>query len=47
MALFNRYKLAEIGLVEQDLATGETADGDVPKNIEVAMIPLLDDPNVK
>lgn len=46
MVLFNAQKLADVAGVEQDLATGETADGGTPKNIEVNMIPLLDDPNV-
>lgn len=46
MALFERYKLAKLAVVEQDLATGETAEGTTPKNIEMNMIPLLDDSNV-
>ena len=45
--MFQKFKLAEVAAVEQDLATGETADGDAPKNVEVSMIPLLDDPNVR
>ncbi len=47
MLLFEKFKLAQIGSIEQDLATGETAEGDVPKKIEIEMVPLLDDPSVK
>jgi syntaxin-binding protein 1 len=47
MAIFSRNKLADLAGVEQTLATGETADGDRPKHIEVDMIPLLDDPNLR
>lgn len=47
MMLFEKCKLAKLAGVEQDLATGETAEGDTPKNIEVNMIPLLDDPQVQ
>lgn len=46
MHIFTSRKLAEVGGVEQDLATGETADGETPKQIEIKMIPLLDDPAV-
>ncbi|KAI9145008.1 Sec1-like protein [Paraphysoderma sedebokerense] len=43
MDLFEKRKLAKSAAVEQDMATGETADGSVPKNIVTEMVPLLDD----
>lgn len=47
MIIFQRHKLAEIASVEQDLATGENADGGASRNIEIEMIPLLDDDSVR
>jgi syntaxin-binding protein 1 len=46
MNFFQQSKLSDVAGVEQDLATGETVDGSVPKKIEINMIPLLDDPNI-
>lgn len=46
MALFNKNKMTEIAIVEQDLATGETADGSKPKHIEIEMVPLLDSDSI-
>ncbi|KAI9013445.1 Sec1-like protein [Hyaloraphidium curvatum] len=43
MGLFERRKLASVGGIEQDMATGATAEGEVPKNVVVDMVPLLDD----
>jgi syntaxin-binding protein 1 len=47
MLLFEKFKLAQIASIEQDLATGETAEGGAIKRVEMEMIPLLDDPNVR
>ena len=47
MSAFTTKKLDKLAAIEQDLATGVTAEGNTPKNIEVAMVPLLDDPDVK
>jgi hypothetical protein len=46
MRLFEQFKINELGLVEQQLATGETVDGHLPKQILAEMVPLLDDPDV-
>ncbi|KAJ3365900.1 vacuolar sorting protein VPS33/slp1 [Allomyces arbusculus] len=46
MTVFEKLKLAETGAVEQDLATGETAEGERPKDVVRTMIELLDDPIV-
>eukprot|EP00158_Paraphelidium_tribonemae_P008493 Partr_v1_DN28591_c1_g1_i2_m73046 putative syntaxin binding protein len=46
MTVFSTRRLNDLAAVEQDLATGETADGDVPRKIEIDMIPLLDNKNV-
>lgn len=29
------------------MATGETADGEIPKTIVLDMVPLLDDPHIR
>ncbi|KAJ3409160.1 vacuolar sorting protein VPS33/slp1 [Chytridiales sp. JEL 0842] len=42
--IFERRKLDSVASVEQDLATGETADGKVPRNVMMDLVPLLDDP---
>lgn len=47
MGLFERGKLASVGGVEQDMATGKTVEGDAPKNVVVNMVPLLDDPSIR
>ncbi|KAJ3291694.1 vacuolar sorting protein VPS33/slp1, partial [Blyttiomyces sp. JEL0837] len=44
--IFERRKLDSVAAVEQDLATGETADGKVPRNIMIDMVPLLDDSSI-
>ncbi|KAJ3270376.1 vacuolar sorting protein VPS33/slp1, partial [Borealophlyctis nickersoniae] len=44
--MFERRRLDAVGLVEQDLATGETPDGRPVKNAMMDMVPLLDDENV-
>ncbi|KAI8802520.1 Sec1-like protein [Cladochytrium replicatum] len=44
--LFERRKLDKIAAVEQDLATGLTADGKPSKNVMTDMVPVLDDPSI-
>ncbi|KAI9189265.1 syntaxin binding protein 1 [Blastocladiella emersonii ATCC 22665] len=44
MNIFERRKLADTAAIEQNMATGETADGGKPKNLVSDMVPLLDDP---
>ena len=46
MQIFNNKKLHQLASVEQNMATGETVDGELPKKIESDLIPLLDDPKV-
>ncbi|GAA5812262.1 hypothetical protein MFLAVUS_005712 [Mucor flavus] len=46
MSFFERHKLNSVGNLEQNMVTGETADGETPKTIVLDMVPLLDDPNV-
>lgn len=46
MKIFNKFKINELGLVEQQLATGETVDGHLPKQVLAEMVPFLDDPDV-
>ncbi|KAF9166128.1 vacuolar sorting protein VPS33/slp1 [Actinomortierella ambigua] len=46
MRIFEKYKINELGLVEQQLATGETVDGHLPKQVLTEMLPFLDDPAV-
>ncbi|KAI8986322.1 Sec1-like protein [Pilobolus umbonatus] len=46
MSYFERHKLNSVGNLEQNMATGETADGETPKTIVLDMVPLLDDPHV-
>ncbi|KAH8549756.1 Sec1-like protein [Umbelopsis sp. PMI_123] len=41
---FNTHNLDTIGLTQQNLACGETPDGDSIKHIEEEMLPVLDDP---
>ncbi|KAI1316911.1 vacuolar sorting protein VPS33/slp1 [Mortierella claussenii] len=43
MKIFETFKINELGLVEQQLATGETVDGHLPKQVLAEMVPLLDD----
>ncbi|KAI9474083.1 MAG: Sec1-like protein [Benjaminiella poitrasii] len=44
MQEFKDQNLEEIGLIEQDMACGETPDGDKPKNLVESLTPILDDP---
>lgn len=44
MQEFKNQNLEEIGLLEQDMACGETVEGEKPKNIKEALGPILDDP---
>ncbi|KAI7907869.1 Sec1-like protein [Cokeromyces recurvatus] len=44
MQEFKDQNLEEIGLIEQDMACGETPEGDKPKNLVEALTPILDDP---
>lgn len=44
MQEFKNQNLEEIGLIEQDMACGETVEGDKPKNLVEALTPILDDP---
>ncbi|RUS20042.1 hypothetical protein BC937DRAFT_86503 [Endogone sp. FLAS-F59071] len=46
MAAFEKSKLGQVGTVEQNMACGETADGELPKTVVLDMVPLLDDPFV-
>ncbi|KAG0279736.1 vacuolar sorting protein VPS33/slp1 [Linnemannia gamsii] len=46
MRIFEESKINELGLVEQQLATGETVEGHLPKQVLAEMIPFLDDPDV-
>ncbi|KAF9351728.1 vacuolar sorting protein VPS33/slp1 [Mortierella sp. AD094] len=46
MKIFEKFKINELGLVEQQLATGETVDGHLPKQVMADMAPFLDDPQV-
>ncbi|CDS07042.1 hypothetical protein LRAMOSA09565 [Lichtheimia ramosa] len=43
LSVFERHKLNSVGNLEQNIATGETADGETPKTIVLDMVPLLDD----
>ncbi|CAO3662477.1 unnamed protein product [Umbelopsis vinacea] len=46
MSIFEKQKLNSVGNLEQNMATGETPSGDVPKTVVLDMVPLLDDPYV-
>ncbi|KAI8582924.1 hypothetical protein K450DRAFT_225491 [Umbelopsis ramanniana AG] len=46
MSVFEKQKLNSVGNLEQNMATGETPNGDMPKTIVLDMVPLLDDPYV-
>ncbi|CAB4431521.1 unnamed protein product [Rhizophagus irregularis] len=46
MSLFERERLAETATMEQNCATGHTADGAHPKTLVEDMVPLLDNPVV-
>ncbi|ORX62335.1 Sec1-like protein [Hesseltinella vesiculosa] len=43
MSYFEKHKLNSVGNLEQNIATGETPDGEIPKTIVLDMVPLLDD----
>jgi syntaxin-binding protein 1 len=42
MGLFEKDKLPLVATIEQDCATGLTAEGKTPKNLVQDMVPLLD-----
>lgn len=44
MTEFKDQNLETIGLLEQDMACGETPDGEQPKNLVESLTPILDDP---
>ncbi|KAG1140229.1 hypothetical protein G6F37_006323 [Rhizopus arrhizus] len=44
MAEFKYQNLEAIGLLEQNMACGETPEGDEPKNLKEDLISILDDP---
>ncbi|KAM3583138.1 syntaxin binding protein 1 [Umbelopsis sp. WA50703] len=46
MSVFEKQKLNSVGNLEQNMATGETPSGNVPKTVVLDMVPLLDDPYV-
>ncbi|KAM3584082.1 syntaxin binding protein 1 [Umbelopsis sp. WA50703] len=46
MTEFNNHNLETIGMIQQNLACGETPDGESIKNIADDMLPILDDPYV-
>jgi len=46
MDIFQQQKLERIGAVEQDMATGEDADGKTVKNVISALAPILSDGSV-
>ncbi|CAO3622659.1 unnamed protein product [Cunninghamella blakesleeana] len=46
MSCFEKHKLSSIGNLEQNISTGETPDGELPKTIVLDMVPLLDDPYI-
>ncbi|KAJ2961915.1 hypothetical protein NQZ79_g2914 [Umbelopsis isabellina] len=47
MAEFNNHNLETIGMIQQNLACGETPEGESIKNIADDMLPILDDPYVR
>ncbi|KAI7892453.1 Sec1-like protein [Mucor mucedo] len=44
MTEFKDQNLETIGLLEQDMACGETPDGEQPTNLVESLLPILDDP---
>lgn len=44
--LFEKRKLASVAAFEQDIATGLTVDGRVPRNAMIDLVPLLLDTNI-
>lgn len=47
MAIFERAQLPAIAAVEQNCATGLTAEGKTPKHLVEEMVPLLDSRDVQ
>ncbi|KAI8639642.1 Sec1-like protein [Parasitella parasitica] len=45
MEEFTNQNLEEIGLLEQEMACGETPEGEKPKNLVESLITILDDPS--
>ncbi|KAK9767638.1 syntaxin binding protein 1 [Basidiobolus ranarum] len=46
MSIFDQRKLTEIAGVEQNMATGTTAEGEPIKNIMIDMVPILSDTEI-
>jgi len=44
--IFSKNNISSIAEIEQNLITGVTAEGTIPKNIIMNMVPLLDNPDV-
>ncbi|KAG0189218.1 vacuolar sorting protein VPS33/slp1 [Apophysomyces sp. BC1034] len=44
MTEFTKQNLETIGLIEQNMACGETPEGSVPKHLVDELVPILDDP---
>ncbi|OUM61424.1 hypothetical protein PIROE2DRAFT_12577 [Piromyces sp. E2] len=44
--IFSKNNISAIAEIEQNLITGVTAEGTIPKNIIMNMVPLLDNPDV-
>lgn len=47
MNIFGRKNLQVIGMIEQDMATGESATGESLKQVFADLVPLLDHPSVE
>ncbi|KAJ1980175.1 syntaxin binding protein 1 [Dimargaris verticillata] len=43
---FGKGRLSDLANLEQILVTGKTAEGEVMKNLEMEMFPILDDPDI-
>jgi len=44
--IFSQNNISALAEIEQNLITGVTAEGNIPKNIIMNMVPLLDNPDV-
>lgn len=47
MGIFEKHKLPQIGVLEQDCATGLTSEGKKPKTILYEILPILEDDTVQ
>lgn len=47
MGIFERAKLPSIATIEQNCATGLTAEGKTPKTLVEEMVPILDSRDVQ